>query len=142
MHEGSTVAMEIPAEYLEELDTLLVPFTDSTNQVTIREAERAVGKAGRVSQIIKEARPFTGAMYAAFTASKQADASGPRNAEPGMVPCRRFATAARWMRMMISGPDNCIMPLIRLVDVADDKLASTRGPVIQFDASIWGLVRP
>ena len=40
--------------------------------------------------------------------------------------------------MMIAGPDNCIMSLIRLVYIADDKLASTRGPVIQFDASLWG----
>ena len=59
LHKGTTVTMEIPAEYLEELDTLLRPFTNGTKQVSIGEAERAVGQAGRVSHIIKEAHPFT-----------------------------------------------------------------------------------
>ena len=44
------VAMELPELYLQELDTLLKLLSDGTGTVTLKEAERTVGKACRISQ--------------------------------------------------------------------------------------------
>ena len=48
--------------------------------VSLNDAEKTVGKAGHTSHIVPEARPFTGALYAAYTAASKADSEGPREA--------------------------------------------------------------
>ena len=51
--------MELPELYLRELDALLAPLASDVGTVPLKDAERTVGKAGRVSHIVPEARPFT-----------------------------------------------------------------------------------
>ena len=60
---NSLVSMEIPAEYLRDLATMLRPLAQGVGHFPLEEARKVVGKAGRLAQIIPEARPFTGAMW-------------------------------------------------------------------------------
>ena len=136
--ESGDVSMELPPQYLRELDILLKPLASGKGTVTLKEAETTVGKAGRIAHIVPEARPFTGALYAAFSCSVKADTTGPREAPPGMAPCRRFKTAARWVRLMIGGTSKDFFPLRRVVSHRPPAAATLDGWVIQFDASIWG----
>ena len=53
------VAMELPELYLKELYTLLEPLSAGKGTVSLKDAERTAGKAGRISHIVPEARPFT-----------------------------------------------------------------------------------
>ena len=132
------VAMELPELYLKELYALLEPLSAGKGTVSLKIAERTVGKAGRVSHIVPEARPFTGALYAAFSGATKADAEGPREAPPGEAACRRFKTAATWIRLMIAGTSSDFFPLRRVVSNTPPAEATLNGWVIQFDASIWG----
>ena len=53
------VAMELPELYLRELYALLEPLSAGKGTVTLKDAERTVGKAGIISHIVPEPRPFT-----------------------------------------------------------------------------------
>ena len=127
-----------PKPFLEELDSLLIPLMNGTGTIPPKTAQRIVGKAGRLSQVVKEARPFTSALYAAYSASAHADRIGPREAGPGLAPCSRFATAARWVHRLISGNEDEIFPLQRLVSHLIPPSLNMLGLVIQVDASLWG----
>ena len=96
-----------------------------------------MGKVGRVSQIIKEVRPFTGALYATYTAAANQDLIGPRQAPRRQAPCSRFSTAARWLQLLISGEDNDIFPLKQDVSHMPRVKATVKEVVFQVDASPW-----
>ena len=130
--------MELPPQYLRELDALLKPLATGKGTVTLKEAEKTVGKAGHIAHIVPDARPFTGALYAAFTCSAKADSTDPREAPPGKAPCRRFNTAAPWVRLMIGSTSEDFFPLHRVVSHLPPAPAALDGWVINFDASIWG----
>ena len=136
--QNGDVSMELPPQYLRELDALLKPLATGQGTVTLTEAEKTVGKAGRIAHIVPEARPFTGALYAALTCSEKAYSTGPREAPPGKAPCRRFKTAAKWVRLMIGDTSKDFFPLHRVVSHLPPAAATLDGWVIQFDASIWG----
>ena len=99
------------------------------------------GEAGRVSQVIPDARPFSGALWAALTGAERDLEAGGGRAPPGMVPCKRFFLAASWLAALIDGDDtvDTLVPLRRRVF---GRANAGRLPQvnlhIQFDASVWG----
>ena len=110
IREDGAAVMELPKKYLEEVSVLLDPLVAGTGSIPLNEALCTVGKAGRISQIVKEARPFTGALYAAYTAAVRQDLTGPRQAPKRHTPCAIFTTTAQWLKLLISGEDNVISP--------------------------------
>ena len=113
LRKDGTAIVEIPGQYLRDLSLLLKPLEIGTGSIPLSEALCTVGKVGRVSQVINEARPFTGALYAAYTAAVLSDKEGPRQAPIHHAPCSRFATVATWLRLLISGNGDDIFPLIQ-----------------------------
>ena len=101
--EDGRACMQLPKPFLEEFDSLLIPLMKGTGTIPLKTAQRIVGNVGRLSQVVKEARPFTNALYTAHSASAHADRIGPREAGPGLAPCSRFATVARCVHRLISG---------------------------------------
>ena len=62
LNEG-LVSMEIPVEYLRDLAVMLRPLAQGVGHFPLGDARKVVGKAGRLAQIVPEARPFTGALW-------------------------------------------------------------------------------
>ena len=60
-----------PPSFLCVLLVLLKPLVRGTSSINLVEALTVVGKAGRLAQIVREARPFSGALYAAYQASSR-----------------------------------------------------------------------
>ena len=129
--------MEIPAAYLRDLAVMLRPLAQGVGHFPLEEARKVVGKVGRLAQIIPEARPFTGALWGAFSGAWDADKSGKKEAPPHEAARWRFSMAAKWLLQLI-GPDNQIFPLRRLVSHRPSVVATVNDVVIQFDASPWG----
>ena len=94
--------------------------------------------AGRISQVVKEARPFTGALYATYTTAEHANRAGPRESKKGHTQCWRFKTAASWLLLLVAGTDKAFFPLRQLVTHSPRPKASVDGTVFQVDASPWG----
>ena len=138
IREDGAAVMELPKKYLEEVSVLLEPLVAGTGSIPLNEALCTVGKAGRISQIVKEVRPFTGALYAAYTVAVRQDLIGPRQAPKRHAPCARFATAAQWLKLLISGEDNEIFPLRQVVSHLSRPRATMMDVVMQVDASPWG----
>ena len=106
LRKDGTAIMEIPGQYLRDLTLLLKPLELGTGNIPLSEALCTVGQAGRVSQVIKEARPFTGALYAAYTAAvlsdKEGSTSGPHpSCSMFQVchSCKVVAAADFWQRI-------------------------------------------
>ena len=55
---------------------------DRTKTLPMHVAERLVGRAGRIAQIVPSARPFAAALYAAQTAAKRSSESPQPEAPP------------------------------------------------------------
>ena len=136
--DDNTVAMGIPKSYLEDLVKLLKPLEQGVGSWPLEEARKVVGKAGRLAQIVPEARPFAGALWAAFSEAWKADTTGVREAPPGKAARSRFCYAAKWLLQLIKGDDNQIFPLQRLVSHLPLPVATTNDVILQFDASPWG----
>ena len=133
--DGMDVLMEVPPEYAGSVATALGPMAKRTGVISLAQAQQAVGKAGRVAQVVPEARPFAGSLWSALADARRVAASGRREAPPGTVPCVRFAAAAAWFLALLRG---AVMPLSRRV-TAETDVPLTAGPlVITFDASPWG----
>ena len=132
------VHMELPAAYIEELLTLLEPFCKMHGHVAAAEAEKLVGKAGRVAHIIPTARPFVASLWGALSAARKAGIGGRREAPPGRLACRRFAVGAAWLRALLRGDEALDLPLRREVRAHRPQRAKMSEWVIQFDASPWG----
>ena len=133
----SLVSMEIPTEYLRDLAVMLRPLAQGVGHFPLDEARKIVGKAGRIAQIIPEARPFTGALWGAFSGAWEADKSGKKEAPPHEAAIWRFSMAAKWLLQLIAS-DGHIFPLRRLVSHKPAVVATINDIVIQFDASPWG----
>ena len=94
LRDDGVAIIELPKEYLVDLAILLKPLEQGTDSIPLNEALSTVGKVGRVSQVIKAARPFTGTLYAAYTAAVKQDLIGPRQSPHRQAPCSRFSIAA------------------------------------------------
>ena len=116
----------------------LKAFTRDSGTVPLKLAERVVGRAGRVAQIVPEARPFAGALWTALTAAKKANDSGPKEAPPGKAAVRRFTVASRWMTLLLRQDPEAPFILRREVLARGPKPASRSSWTIEFDASIYG----
>ena len=132
------VWMELPKAYLDELLVLLEPFCKMHGHVAAKDAEKLVGKAGRVAHIIPTARPFVASLWGALSAARRANNSTKKEAPPGRLACRRFAVGAAWLRALISGDETLDLPLRRSVLAQRPRRAKMSEWVIQFDASPWG----
>ena len=132
------VKMELPPAYLDELALILEPFCSTTSSSTWKDAERMVGKAGRVAQVVPAARPFLSGLWAALAGTRQDLRTG-RNPTHGMkISTSRFATSARWLRALILGDDRTPMPLTRTIRAQAPTATHVSKWVAQFDASTTG----
>ena len=97
------VVMSLPSAFLEDFLTILRPFCRRKGLQRLADAEKLVGKAGRIAYIVPAARPFVGGLYAALAGAKaQLRTSGMR--VPGdWVATRRFATSACWLKAAAPG---------------------------------------
>ena len=132
------VHMELPQAYLDELLEILDPFCKSEGHASVRDAEKLVGKAGRVAHIIPTARPFVAALWGALAAARQAGRGPRKEAPPGRVACKRFAVGAAWLRALVRGDKALDLPLQRRVLAYRPPRAKLSEYVVQFDASPWG----
>ena len=129
--------MTLPQPFIEELSALLVPLAAGTGHIPERSLLTIIGKCNRVAQIVPDARPFVGALYAALTGAQCSRAAGHKEAPPGHLPVRRFAVAARWMRMVLA-PAGPVLPLERRIRAGGPAAIPASRWVAQFDASPWG----
>ena len=130
--------MTLPKAFVSELCDELKAFTRDSGTVSLKLAERVVGRAGRVAQIVPEARPFAGALWTALTAAKKANDAGPKEAPPGKAAVRRFTVASRWMSLLLRQDPEAPFVLRREVFARGPKPASRSSWAIEFDASIYG----
>ena len=130
--------MGIPTSYLEDLAKLLKPLEQGVGSWPLEEARNVVGKAGRLAHIVPEERPFTGALWVAFSEVWKADTTGVREVPPGKAARSRFCMAETWLLQLIKGDDNHSFPLQRLVSHLPLPVATTHDVRLQFDASPWG----
>ena len=112
--DGGESVMTLPQPFVEELSGLLEPLAAARGHFPERSLLTIIGKCNRVAQIVPEARPFVGALYAALTGAQRSRAAGHKEAPPGHLPVRRFAVAARWMRKVLS-PAGPVLPLERRI---------------------------
>ena len=63
--------MTLPTKYLESLLEVLYPFCNLKGRASLREAERMVGKASRVAQVVPAAKPFVSGLWVALTETKR-----------------------------------------------------------------------
>ena len=136
--EDGTVLMELPEAFLRDFLLLLRPFCRSKGACSLRDAERLVGRAGRIAYIVPGARPFVGGLYAALAASKKDLKSGKTRLDANVVACRRFATAACWLRALIKDGAGAIFPNRRVVRPGGPLAPAPSDWVAQFDASTTG----
>ena len=132
------VTMKLPAEYLASVLEVLQPFCEVRGQASYRDAERMVGKAGRIAQVVPGARPFLSGLYAALAATKKDMENGKNKTKGSRIATSRFNVAARWLRALIEGEGETLLPLERKVFSKKPAPASTAEWVIQFDACTTG----
>ena len=130
--------MALPTKYLEDLLEVLEPFCHLQGQASLKDAEKMVGKASRVAQVIPAARPFVSGLWAALTATRLDAQSGENKSKGAKVATRRFCTSARWFRALVQGESDALLPLRRRVLASKPAKATTSGWVAQFDASTTG----
>ena len=103
--DSGDVKMELPVAYLKDLVTILEEFCADKNVVSWKEAERMVGKAGRVAQVVPAARPFLSGLWAALSGARGDLQSGKNPSHGSKVSTSRFVTSARWLRALILNDD-------------------------------------
>ena len=132
----AAVHMELPTAFLKEFVTLVRPFCKSQGMCRQRDAEKLVGRAGRIAYVVPAARPFVGGLYAALAAARR-DHRGGQARCSGMVPARRFATAACWLKALVLGDERVPLPLRRVVTLREAQPDVSMWTA-QFDASTTG----
>ena len=136
--EDGSVLMELPVKFLAEFREQLVPFCRVEGGQPLKCAEQLVGRAGRIAYVVPAARPFVAGLYAALAASKRDIGRGKSRSQGRVVPVRRFASAAAWLRALVDGDTTALFPLQRKVFPGGPKRASTSSWTAQFDASTTG----
>ena len=137
---AGTTSMRLPPEFLQLFLENVEPFTqESVKTVSLQDANRMVGRAGRIAHIVPEARPFATALWVALAAARQSDGGrAPREAPPGRVAVRRFRVAAKWMRALAAGTKNAPFDLQRTISADGPKKWAQSDWIIECDASPWG----
>jgi len=134
--------MTPPAEFVEDLFARLGALTSERGHVTDHTLDVTLGKAGRLAYLVPASRPWVTALWGALAGSRSAaDSPAKPEAPPGCHATRRFAVAARWLRVLLRPPagkdSRPLLPLETFV-VSDLRPVSLDGPSIQLDASPWG----
>ena len=80
---GGEAAMTLPTHFVDELTELLKPLASPKGHMPERTLLTIIGKCNRVAQIVPEARPFVGALYAALTGAQRCRTAGHKEAPPG-----------------------------------------------------------
>ena len=132
--DGEVLTQVLP-HYTESVRRALAPLACRSGTVPLAEAHTAVGKAGRVAQVVPEAAPFAGSLWAALADSQRAAVQGKRDALPGRVACVRFAAAAAWFLALLDG---AVLPLQRRLYAYSADEVHPAGDELCFDASPWG----
>ena len=109
------VDMSVPPSFLREILTLLKPLVRGIGSIPLEAALATAGKCGRLAHIVREAHPFSGAMYAAYTDACVADTTDITQAHPHHAACSRFQVAARWLKLLITGDGHEFFRLIQEV---------------------------
>ena len=100
------------SEFKKTLADSLAPLSLGTGHVPLGHARKAVGQAQPLAQVIPEAQPWAAALWAALTPAEQASQLPRKEAPPGRLPAARFASAARWLLVLLDG---AVLPLRRVV---------------------------
>ena len=90
-------AVRPPPEFLEELATELEELAAGVGAISVKAADRVVGRAGRLAYVVPASRAFVLSLYGALTAGKAAQSED----QPGHLPISRFASAARWLLALV-----------------------------------------
>ena len=133
-----TAVVRPPPEFLQELAQDLELVASGVGAVTLKIAERLVGRAGRLAYLVPACRPYVLSLYAALTAGKAASVV-PED-ERCHLPARRFAPAARWLLALVRPrPEHEeAFPLEHFVVPRAPKITFATATVVYFDASLWG----
>ena len=129
--------VSLPPEFIADLHDRLEPLAKGEGVVSQMNIDTILGKAGRVSYLIPDARPFVASLWGALAGCVDAETNKRREAPPGCRPCSRFAHGARWLRALLQpGPSGKIFPLSHCIS---DEPAHFAGlDTVTFDASPWG----
>ena len=136
--DDGTVIMELPRPFLEDFLVCLRPFCKPKGVCSLKDAERLVGRAGRIAYIVPGARPFVAGLYAAMAAAKRDLKAGRTRLKSNVVACRRFVTAACWLRALVRGDSEASLPLRRVVRPGGPLAVQASDWTAQFDASTTG----
>ena len=133
-----TCTMTVPEAFVQSLLPLALKFsTESTKAASLADAHALCGKAGRLSQVVPEARPFSQALFAALAASLRSKRGGGRECAPSKVATRRFRVAARWLVALLRRDQTAPFRLEHTVSVCREPFNPLQVRV-EFDASPWG----
>ena len=111
------VVVSVPADFIESLSADLEPFLAGTGHVSEEDAQRTLGRCGRLAYLIPAVRPFVAGLWGAWAAAGRSASQGSREAPPGRVPAVRFQQAARWIHRLLNPPPRAEawLPLEHLV---------------------------
>ena len=127
--------MTIPTKFRDELLKFAESFASpSKKTATLAQTHASCGKAGRLSQVVPEARPFTTALFAALSASLHSSRQKNREAPPFKVAASRYRMAARWLVALLQDKTFQLEHTYHLHRV----LLPISTASVEFDASPWG----
>ena len=136
---SGTTCMRLPPDFLKLFLENVKQFTQpSASTVSLQDADKMVGRAGRIAHIVPEARPFATALWAALAAARRADRGTVREAPPGRVAVRRFRVAAKWMQALASGTKDAPFDLQRTISADGPEKWAKSEWYMECDASPWG----
>ena len=127
--------MTVPEKFRLELLRLAASFSSLVKKTaTLADAHTLCGRAGRLAQVIPEAKPFTSALFASLAASLAAAQCRNREAPPGKVAVRRYRTAAKWLVQVLQGEHFVLHHTFHV----HRSLHPVHELSVEFDASPWG----
>ena len=134
------VVVTVPDDFIATLSSDLSLFCGGAGHVGEDVVARTLGRCGRLAYLVPSARPFVSALWAAWGAAEASAKRGRREAPPGRLPTLRFATAIRWIQVLLNPPTSAV-PWLPLEHVVTDRLAEITlhtGCRVEVDASPWG----
>ena len=137
LRENATT-MSLPADFLKALLMLAQKFADPNVKVaTLQEAQEICGRAGRVGQVVPEAKPFVSNFYGALAGSLRAHEGRSREAPSGRVATRRYRLAAQWLVKLLVQDSSAPLKLQTQV-FASSPCFDPQICRVEYDASPYG----
>ena len=133
--EPNTCTMTVPEKFRLDLLQLATRFAKADKKTaSLADAHALCGRAGRLAQVVPEAKPFVSALFAALAGSIASSTSRSREAPPSKVATSRYRTAAAWLVALLKGDYFCLRHTLHL----NRRLLGIRTCSVEFDASPWG----